>query len=116
MARFWEKEVNSSGKYSECFHGNKIPLPEILKKLLTSDSLESKNYRKHIREYNSSLAFASMGAQITPPPGTGPYCYRIHGQIYHMVSPLYSDHNKPGYGQLYVFDASNAKFKTHGEK
>ncbi|KAG8175558.1 hypothetical protein JTE90_008891 [Oedothorax gibbosus] len=30
-----------------------------------------------------------MGAQIKPPPGTGPYCFRIHGQIYHIVSPLY---------------------------
>ncbi|GBM57791.1 hypothetical protein AVEN_90955-1 [Araneus ventricosus] len=52
-----------------------------------------------------------MGAQIKPPPGTGPYCYRIHGQIYHMVSPLYSDHNKPGYGQFYVFDPSTATEK-----
>ncbi|GBM29649.1 hypothetical protein AVEN_125296-1 [Araneus ventricosus] len=75
--------------------------PEILKDLLTSDSLESKNYRKHIREYNSDLAFASMGAQIKPPPGTGPYCYRIHGQIYHVVSPLYSNNNKPGYVPTY---------------
>ncbi|GBO33109.1 hypothetical protein AVEN_73612-1 [Araneus ventricosus] len=111
LARFWEKEVNSSVKYTKCCHDKKIILPEILKDLLTSDSLESKNYWKHTREYNSALAFASMGAQIQPPPGTGPYCYRIHGQIYHMVSPLYSDHNKPGYGQLYIFDTSKATEK-----
>ncbi|GBN43288.1 hypothetical protein AVEN_190658-1 [Araneus ventricosus] len=52
-----------------------------------------------------------MGAQIKLPPGTGPYCYRIHGQIYHMVSHLYSNHNKPGYGQLYIFDTSKATEK-----
>ncbi|GBN15889.1 hypothetical protein AVEN_144698-1 [Araneus ventricosus] len=52
-----------------------------------------------------------MEAQIKPPPGTGPHCYRIHGQIYHMVSPLYSDHNKSRYGQLYVFDTSKATEK-----
>ncbi|GBM78781.1 hypothetical protein AVEN_81954-1 [Araneus ventricosus] len=28
-----------------------------------------------------------------------------------MVSPLYSDHNKPEYGQLYVFDTSKATEK-----
>ncbi|GBN05714.1 hypothetical protein AVEN_207661-1 [Araneus ventricosus] len=52
-----------------------------------------------------------MGAQIKPPPGTGPYCYRIHGQIYRMVSALYSNHNKPGYGRLYIFDTSKATEK-----
>ncbi|XP_055942022.1 uncharacterized protein LOC129972067 [Argiope bruennichi] len=52
-----------------------------------------------------------MGAQMKPPPGIGSYCYRIHSKIYHMVSPLYSGHNKPGYGQLYVFDSSEANEK-----
>ncbi|GBN15498.1 hypothetical protein AVEN_64871-1 [Araneus ventricosus] len=28
-----------------------------------------------------------------------------------MVSPLYSNHNKPGYGQLYIFDTSKATEK-----
>ncbi|XP_055928511.1 uncharacterized protein LOC129959649 [Argiope bruennichi] len=61
--------------------------------------------------YTTGFLFASMGAQIKAPPGTGSYCNRIHGQIYHMVSPLYSGHNKPGYGQLYVFDTSEATEK-----
>ncbi|GBM59019.1 hypothetical protein AVEN_7405-1 [Araneus ventricosus] len=52
-----------------------------------------------------------MGAQIKPPSGTRPYSYRIHCQIYHVVSPSYIDHNKPGYGQLYVFDTSKATEK-----
>ncbi|GBM53060.1 hypothetical protein AVEN_55635-1 [Araneus ventricosus] len=41
----------------------------------------------------------------------GPYFYRIHGQIYHKVSSLYSNHNKPGYGQMHVFDTSKATEK-----
>ncbi|GBO15347.1 hypothetical protein AVEN_14106-1 [Araneus ventricosus] len=50
-----------------------------------------------------------MGAEIKAPPGTGTYCFHIHGQIYHMVSPLYSnERNSPGYGQLYIFDSSEA--------
>ncbi|GBN90839.1 hypothetical protein AVEN_35728-1 [Araneus ventricosus] len=46
LARFWEKEVNSSGTYTKCCHVKRIILPEILnppeilKDLLTSDSLE----------------------------------------------------------------------------
>ncbi|GBM60148.1 hypothetical protein AVEN_38478-1 [Araneus ventricosus] len=48
-----------------------------------------------------------MGTEIKAPPGTGPYCFHIHGQIYHMVSPLHSnERNKPVYGQLYIFDSS----------
>ncbi|GBM25207.1 hypothetical protein AVEN_184619-1 [Araneus ventricosus] len=53
-----------------------------------------------------------MGAQIKPPRGTGPYCYRLHGQVYHRVSPLYaSDHHKESCGQLYIFDSSEATEK-----
>ncbi|GBN26769.1 hypothetical protein AVEN_171924-1 [Araneus ventricosus] len=50
-----------------------------------------------------------MGAEIKAPLGTGPYCFRIHSQIYRMVSPLYSnERNKPGYGQLHIFYSSEA--------
>ncbi|GBN93104.1 hypothetical protein AVEN_142925-1 [Araneus ventricosus] len=53
-----------------------------------------------------------MGAQIKPPRGTGPYCYRLHGQVCHRVSPLYaSDQHKESYGQLYIFDFSEATEK-----
>ena len=37
-----------------------------------------KTSSKKIRTYNSSFAFASMGAMMAPPPGHGPYCFRIH--------------------------------------
>ncbi|GBO14986.1 hypothetical protein AVEN_263071-1 [Araneus ventricosus] len=50
-----------------------------------------------------------MGAEVKSPPGNSPYCFRIHCQIYHRTAPLYSDERfKPGYGQLYIFDASEA--------
>ncbi|GBN20394.1 hypothetical protein AVEN_100471-1, partial [Araneus ventricosus] len=76
---------------------------------ITEQYTGSKNYRQRIREYNAALAFAFMGAEIKALPGTGPYCFRIHGQIYHMVSPLYSnERKKPRYGQLYIFDSSEA--------
>ncbi|GBM39876.1 hypothetical protein AVEN_250203-1 [Araneus ventricosus] len=50
-----------------------------------------------------------MGAEIKAPLGTCPYCFHIHGQIYHMVSPLCAnERNRPGYGQLYISDSSEA--------
>ncbi|GBM16977.1 hypothetical protein AVEN_133261-1 [Araneus ventricosus] len=52
-----------------------------------------------------------MGAQIKPPCGTGPYCYRLHGQVYHRVPPYASDQHKENYGQLYIFDSSEATEK-----
>ncbi|GBN91574.1 hypothetical protein AVEN_126972-1 [Araneus ventricosus] len=102
-AVYWKEEKNTAHKYTKCCHDGKVQLPAFP---LTENSPDAKNYRQRIRECNSALAFASMGAQIKPPRGTGPYCYRLHGQVYHRVSPLYaSDQNKESYGQLYIFDS-----------
>ncbi|GBL73408.1 hypothetical protein AVEN_159419-1 [Araneus ventricosus] len=112
------KRKNTAHKYTKCCHDGKVQLlafpdaPELLKALLTENSPDGKNYRQRIREYNSALAFASMGAQIEIPRGTEPYCYRSHGQVYHSVFPLYaSDQHKESYGQLYIFDSSEATEK-----
>ncbi|GBM69330.1 hypothetical protein AVEN_155754-1 [Araneus ventricosus] len=117
-AVYWKEEKNTAHKYTKCCHDGNVQLPafpdapELLKVLLTENSPDAKNYPQRIREYNSAFAFASMGAQIKPPRGTGPYCYRLHGQVYHRVSPLYaSDQHKESYGQLYIFDSSEATEK-----
>ncbi|GBN79933.1 hypothetical protein AVEN_236474-1 [Araneus ventricosus] len=115
QAFYWRNELNSSNKYTKCCHDGKVRLPnlaetpDLLKELLTNNPLEVRNYQQHIRDYNAALAFVSMGAEVKAPPGNGPYCFRIHGQIYQRIAPLYSDEGfKPGYGQLYIFDASEA--------
>jgi hypothetical protein len=116
--KYWTAKLNTSHKYTKYCHDGKVSLapltdrPELLKKLLTEITPEARNYQDHIREYNSALAFALMGAEIKPPPGHRPYCFRIHSQIYHMISPLYAKvTNKPGYGQLYIFDSAEAAKK-----
>ncbi|UYV69181.1 hypothetical protein LAZ67_6002683 [Cordylochernes scorpioides] len=48
----------------------------------------SMNFMENIRSVNSALAFASMGANLVPPPGYGPYCFRINGQIYHRSATM----------------------------
>jgi hypothetical protein len=50
------------------------------------------------------MTCASMGAEIKSPPGKRLYCFPIHDQIYHFVSPLYpNEASKPGYGELHIF-------------
>ncbi|KAK6021781.1 hypothetical protein OSTOST_12541 [Ostertagia ostertagi] len=66
--------------------------------------------------FNSALAMASMGAQIDTMRGRGPYCYRIHGQIYHRIGPL---HPREGelrqYGQIYILDTEMAADRRLGD-
>ncbi len=83
--------------------------PDELKDLLTHNHPESKHFHENIRQYNSAFGFASMGAQIVPPPGYGPYCFRIHGQVYHRSGTLYpATGQQPKYGQVYIMEASEA--------
>lgn len=63
----------------------------------------------NIRSINSSLAFASMGAQIAPPPGYSPYCFRINGSIYHCAGALHPENGEPRkYAQFYILDSQEA--------
>ncbi|KAK6751391.1 hypothetical protein RB195_003027 [Necator americanus] len=42
-----------------------------------------RNFLENIRNFNSALAMALMGAQVHTISGRGPYCHRIHDQICH---------------------------------
>ncbi|VDO45786.1 unnamed protein product [Haemonchus placei] len=57
---------------------------------------------KNIRSFKTALAMTSFGAQVDTLLGCGPYCYRIHGQIYHRLKPLRQ------YGQIYTLDTELA--------
>ena len=38
----------------------------------------------------------------------GPYCYRINGQVYHVISQMNPESGKPpGFSQIYIFDQQN---------
>lgn len=108
-------EKPSDGKFKTCCHKGKVklerpPYPETLKRLLFDVS--SRNHAKiknNIRSYNSAVAFASMGAQIEEYATHGPYCFRIHGQIYHTTSHLHPQEGQiRKYAQLYVIEAEEA--------
>jgi hypothetical protein len=53
-----------------------------------------------------------MSAEIKSPPGNGPYCFRIRGQICHLVSRLNpNEENKPGHRQFNISDSAEAATK-----
>jgi hypothetical protein len=106
--RFPREELN-------CCHNGKVllpPLPEYppeFEQLLTSNDEQSRNFRENIRQYNSSVSFASFGAKTATPPGRGPYTFRLHGQIYHRAGCLHpADNAAPSYSQLYIIEENQA--------
>ena len=46
---------------------------------------------------------------MAPPPGFGPYCFQIQGQIYHRTGSLHpQDGQSRQYGQVYILDGAEA--------
>ncbi|KAF2351426.1 Protein-tyrosine phosphatase-like [Trinorchestia longiramus] len=83
--------------------------PENLRSLFDADGAEGSNFRQNTRNYNSAFAFASFGANIRPPPGHGPHCFRLRGQTYHYASNLHADDfEERRYGQLYILETNEA--------
>jgi len=109
----FEKETHdASNAFSSCCQSGKVVLPELkfhddIKHLMTGVHEHSQNFMTNILQFNNSLAFASMGANIAPPPGHGPYCYRIHGQFYHQTGDVGNSSNGiTKYAKLYVLDSN----------
>ena len=111
----FEGEKNRAKLFKNCCRFGRLKLPEILcppviYNLLTSLNPNAVQFREHIRQYNSALAFSSMGAQIkSPGAGRGPYCFKILGQVYHATGPLHppEGHDRK-YAQIYVLDSDAA--------
>jgi hypothetical protein len=65
------------------------PPPEPLRWLLTSNEVDAKDFRQHIRSYNNALAFTSMGANLdTSVAQLDNYTYRLRGELYHRMGSL----------------------------
>ncbi|XP_057290125.1 uncharacterized protein LOC130612787 [Hydractinia symbiolongicarpus] len=99
----------------KCCHNGKVALPAILqfpaeiRELLSNDSAQAKQFRKYIRVYNNAFSFASLSANIRPPPGRGPPCFRICGQLFHRYGALLPAQNEvPNFSQLYIVEAAAA--------
>jgi len=88
------------------------PPPDALKNLFLGSTEEARQFREHIRQYNSALAFTSLRAKIDDSVnrgGGGPPVFRIHGELHHQIGSLLpSDGQAPVYAQLYILDSREA--------
>ena len=80
-----------------------------MKNFLLGNHIDSNNFFQYIRRFNSAFAFASFGAQTVISPGYGPFCFKIHGQIYHRSGILHPEANtNPKFGQIYILEGAGA--------
>ena len=120
-ARFWECEklstsTKASIKFSLCCGGGKVVLspfgtpPEFLTHLLTATDNSGREFRSHIRAYNSSLALCSLGANYDRELANarrGVYTFRIHGVVYHLIGGLAPrDGKPPAFAQINIHDGT----------
>ncbi len=80
------------------------PPPKLLRRLLTSNEVDAKDFRQRIRSYNNALAFTSVGANLdTDVAQLGTYTYRLRGELYHRMGSLLPQLGKaPKFAQLYI--------------
>nr|GEY67310.1 ATP-dependent DNA helicase RRM3-like [Tanacetum cinerariifolium] len=107
----------SSDSYSVCCGSGKVDLtnevpnpPPLLKELIINKHPKSASFIDNIRQYNLMFAFTSMGGKQDTSVNTrrGLYCYRLHGENYHLVGPSLPKTGKPvKFAQLYIFDTEN---------
>lgn len=64
--------------------------PDLIKKLLTGNDAQSRNYRKHARIFNMVFAMTSLGGKVDKsiPKGHGPSMFRMQGGNYHLIGSL----------------------------
>ena len=110
-----EKRSDSSAAapaFGMCCNSGQVRLPpireppEALRALFVADDAQAREFRDHIRQYNMSLAFTSLGvSEDTRVNRRGPWVFRILGQLSHYSGALVPDANEaPRYAQLYLYD------------
>ena len=67
------------------------------------------NFMEFSRQYNATLSFATVVANIQLPPGRHADLYRIQGAVYHRLPPLAVNANyAPREAQYYFIDSAEA--------
>lgn len=88
-------------------------LPRRLYEYFIGQDDKAVEFRSHIRRYNKAFAFTSSGGPWRLDgsmfDGRGPPTYKIQGELYHQIGPLYpEDGHAPLYSQLYIYDPVEA--------
>jgi hypothetical protein len=106
---FWQEEHNI---ISYCKKGEIVlpPVrepPNLLRRLLTRDYLNSDSFIKHIRQYNSALAFTSIAYTPNRRLRANEYnpTFQIQGELYYLQGPLnLQAGRKLIYAQYFIYD------------
>ena len=83
------------------------PPPQDFQHLFDGTSPHSQEFKTHIRQYNSTFAFTSLGVKIdySVTAGSGPYSFRISGELHHLSGALLPlPNNAPVFAQIYIHD------------
>lgn len=96
-----------------CYQGDiklyDVAASDELVQLYTSNSPESKDFRKHIRAYNNAFSFTSFSVILDTrytSNHTGIYTFRAQGQVYHFINSLHPKNEPPAYLQLYFYNTN----------
>jgi len=78
-------------------------------------NIHSRNFQKKIREYNSALAFTSIGVKINEKvTGTaGVYSFWIQGETYYQIGFLLPKQRQFKFTQLYIYDTDHELTNCH---
>jgi hypothetical protein len=122
-AQMWYQERCNKSRHSinptfqMCCSKGKVLIPYLDKPplylqhlLFDTQPIDSKNYQKHTRVYNTMFAFTSPGMTLDSNfgGGNGPPTIRLQGQACHRIGtllPLPGD--APKFAQLYIYDTEN---------
>ncbi|KZP22144.1 hypothetical protein FIBSPDRAFT_1018870, partial [Athelia psychrophila] len=93
------------------------PPPYPLQQLFLGTTSQSREFLENIRQYNAAFAFTSLGVKQDHAvnAGTGPYVFRIQGQLCHRAGALLPQPGHvPSYAQLYIHDPRTAlQYRQH---
>lgn len=121
-ALHWDGERLSASsrtnpKFGTCCDSGKVSLPLLpdppaaLRQLFTDETRDAKQFREHIRQYNSAFAFISLGVDVDETingrdrSNPAPYVFRIHGELCHRSGSLLPGPGRaPRYAQTYIYD------------
>ncbi|XP_061338762.1 uncharacterized protein LOC133285538 [Gastrolobium bilobum] len=103
-------------EFGLCCSNGKVQLPLLkmppntLLQLHDNSIIRSQHFLRYIRTYNMIFSFTSFGARVdgSVNEGSGPYCFRVGGQVHHLIGSLIPpDSQSPKFAQLYIYDTEN---------
>ncbi|KAJ6626180.1 hypothetical protein B0H10DRAFT_1870733, partial [Mycena sp. CBHHK59/15] len=107
------KSPGHSPEFGMCCNHGKVVIdalvdpPEPLRQLLLENSVQGKEFRNNMWQYNIALSFTSLGVTEDQSVncGCGPPIFKIQGELCHRAGALIpTAGHVPSYAQLYIYE------------